>query len=322
MQPALTVHKLSVRFAAQEALTQLSFDVAPGQVFGLLGPNGAGKSTTIDCIAGLRTPDHGTVRVLGHDPVRERNAVTPRLAVQPQSASLFEHLTVAETVRLFAAFHATPLDPGRVISRTGLDECRDRRVHALSGGEERRLLLAIALIGDPEILVLDEPSAGLDPAARRAVAEIVRGLRNTGRTVLLTTHHMDEAETLCDRVGILVAGRLVAQGAPDELARSRAAESRVGFTIERGIDLDLLGQLAPLGEVHHTAVPRGFRVTVVTADPDAVVRRITFIPGLMPREIDVHRGTLEDYFLSVAAAPAADPVADPAQVPDRQHGGH
>ncbi|GAA1616216.1 ABC transporter ATP-binding protein [Leucobacter chromiireducens] len=315
MHSALSLHELSVCFPAKTALEGLSLTVAPGEVFGLLGPNGAGKSTAIDCIAGLRTPDRGTVRVLGHDPAREREAVTRRLALQPQRSSLFEFLTVAETIRLFAAFHAAPLDVDSVIARTGLEECRDRRVHALSGGEERRVLLAVALIGDPEILVLDEPSAGLDPAARRGVADIIRDLRTSGRTVLLTTHHMDEAETLCDRVGILVAGRLVATGTPGELARRRAAESRVEFTLESGADLGLLAQLVPLGRVSHVSDARGHRVTVVTADPDTVVRRITFIPGLVPREIDVHRGSLEDYFLSVADDPAREPAQDPGLDP-------
>lgn len=316
MHSALSLHELSVRFPAKTALEGLSLTVAPGEVFGLLGPNGAGKSTAIDCIAGLRTPDRGTVRVLGHDPAREREAVTRRLAVQPQRSRF---LTVTETIRLFAAFHAAPLDVDSVIARTGLEECRDRRVHALSGGEERRVLLAVALIGDPEILVLDEPSAGLDPAARRGVADIIRDLRTSGRTVLLTTHHMDEAETLCDRVGILVAGRLVATGTPGELARRRAAESRVEFTLEPGADLRLLAQLLPLGRVSHVSHARGHRVTMVTADPDTVVRRITFIPGLVPREIDVHRGSLEDYFLSVAGDPAREAAQDPD--PDPIHRG-
>ena len=299
--PALSIQGLTVRYPDKTAVDALTLTVAPGEVFGLLGPNGAGKSTTIDCLAGLRTPDAGEVRVLGHDPVTERAVVTRHLAVQPQSASLLERLTVAETVRLFAAFHDRPLDPTRVMARTGLSECQDRRVGTLSGGEERRLLLATALIGDPAVLVLDEPSAGLDPAARRGVAEIVLGLRDTGRTVLLSTHHMDEAESLCDRVGILVAGKLVALDSPAELARSRSEQSRVGFSVDRGVDLSLLDQLQALGTVSHEATPQGHRVTVVTADPDLAVRRVTFVPGLAARDIDVHRGTLEDFFLSIAA---------------------
>lgn len=298
--PAIDVRGLTVSFPEKVAVSDLSFAVAPGEIFGLLGPNGAGKSTTIDCLAGLRSPDAGRVRVLGLDPVRDRARVTRRLAVQPQSASLLTRLTVAETVTLFASFHAAPLNPAAVMERTGLTECRDRRVGALSGGEERRLLLAAALVGDPEVLVLDEPSAGLDPAARHAVAEIILGLRDSGRAVLLSTHHMDEADALCDRVGILVGGSLVALDTPAELARSRQAESRVAFTIARDVGPGLLDQLSALGALSHETGPSGHRVTITTADPDTAVRRITFVPGLAARDIDVHRGSLEDFFLSVA----------------------
>src|ERR1700712_204238 len=186
----IAVKGLVKRYGEFEALRGVSFEVNRGEVFGFVGPNGAGKTTTIECIVGLRKPTEGTVRVLGLDPSANRAQTTARVAVQTQSASLFDTLSVIETLRLFASFHRNALDPGDVVHQVGLDEERDHRSKNLSGGQARRLLLGVALVGDPEIVVLDEPSAGLDPAARQNLWGLIDSLRARGVTVLLSTHDM------------------------------------------------------------------------------------------------------------------------------------
>jgi ABC-2 type transport system ATP-binding protein len=214
---AIVVRDLRKSYGAVEALRGVSFDVAPGEVFGLLGPNGAGKTSTVEILEGYRRRDGGHAEVLGFDPGRAERAFRERIGVVLQSSELWATLTVREIHAIFAGYYASPRDVDEVIEVVGLGEKRDARTKTLSGGQKRRLDLGIALVGDPEVLFLDEPTTGFDPGARRAAWEVVRGLRSLGKTILLTTHYLDEAQNLADRVAVIHEGRIVRVGTPAEL---------------------------------------------------------------------------------------------------------
>src|SRR5918911_3227277 len=207
--PAITVRDLRKSYGSEEALRGISFDIAEGEVFGLLGPNGAGKTTTVEILEGYRRRDGGSVEVLGYDPQRAERRFRERIGVVLQQSQLFPNLTVHETHVLFAGYYERSRDVDEVIRLVGLDEKRHARVKTLSGGQKRRLDLGIALVGDPDLLFLDEPTTGFDPAARRAAWEMIRALRSLGKTILLTTHYLDEAQQLADRVAVLRSGRIV-----------------------------------------------------------------------------------------------------------------
>lgn len=292
----------SKSFGEFPAVQDLDLEVRRGEVFGFLGPNGAGKTTTIECMVGLQRPTSGVIRVLGLDPAIERQAITRRVAVQPQSASLFDTLTVRETLELFASFHEQPRPVADVLAEVGLSDQAVERTKGLSGGQTRRLLLAVALVADPEVLVLDEPSAGLDPAARQALWQIIHGLRDRGTTIVLSTHHMDEATTVCDRVAIIVGGRLAALDSPDELIRQHATTSDVAFTVAPTVADEQIG--AALRTPYSSEpVLGGVRVQVTTEDPDELIRRVTFARTLRARELSVRQASLEDIFLQLAELP-------------------
>lgn len=300
----VVVEALRKVYDEKEALAGISFAVRRGEVFGLLGANGSGKTTALETVVGLRRPTSGTVTVLGVDPAGDRRRITRSVAVQPQAAALFPTLTVRETVRLFASFHSAPRDPEAVIEEVGLQDAGRVRVKNLSGGQERRLLIGVALVGDPEILILDEPSAGLDPAARRNLWGIIERQRGRGTTVLLSTHHMDEATQVCDRIAILVAGSIAVEGEPDALIRRYSATSTVSFTLPPTVsDLDIVA-LGLTGDITTTETIGGTRVAVTTDDADAVLRRLTFTSGLRAFDYSVRRGSLEDVFLEVSGTTA------------------
>jgi ABC-2 type transport system ATP-binding protein len=216
-QPAIAVQGLEKRYGSTTALDGISFAVEPGEVFGILGPNGAGKTTTVEILEGYRQPDAGTATVLGLDPLRDGAALKQRIGVMLQEGGLPPGLRPLEVLELFAAFYTDADDPARLLARVGLDARRGTPVRRLSGGEVQRLSLACALVGRPDVLFLDEPTAGMDPRARATTWELVRAQRDLGRTVVLTTHLMDEAEALCDRIAILAGGRVAALGTPSEL---------------------------------------------------------------------------------------------------------
>ncbi len=205
----------------------MSFEVTRGETFGLIGPNGAGKTTTMECVEGLRAPDSGTISVLGFDPVRDARALQERVGVQLQEAQLQKRITVREAVDLWAALYRAPVDAGRLLDQLGLREKQDAWFMTLSGGQKQRLLIALALVNDPEVVFLDELTTGLGPQSRRAIWDLVRGIRARGKTVFLTTHLMDEAERLCDRVAIIDRGRLVDLGTPAELVRRHCPTATV-----------------------------------------------------------------------------------------------
>ena len=223
--PMIVIEQLHVRYGPVHAVRGLSLQVRRGEIFGLLGPNGAGKTSTLACLEGLRRPDGGTIRIGGHDITREPAAVKQLLGVQLQKTALFIELTALELVELYAAlYNVFPSRPAmlELLARFGLAQKAQARVEQLSGGQQQRLALALALVNDPHVVVLDEPTTGLDPQARRGVWALIRRLQDDGRTILLTTHAMEEAQTLCDRVGIMDAGVLVAVGTPRDLIAQHA----------------------------------------------------------------------------------------------------
>ena len=274
---AIRVEELRKRYGDEEALRGISFEIAEGEVFGLLGPNGAGKTTTVEILEGYRARDGGEVEVLGFDPQRSERSFRERIGVVLQQSAMFPNLTVRETHALFAGYYERPRDVDEVIRLVGLDAKRDTRVRRLSGGQQRRLDLGIALVGDPELLFLDEPTTGFDPAARRAAWEMIRSLRSLGKTVLLTTHYLDEAQQLADRVAVLREGRMVTIGTPADLT---------GSSLEAEIRYRLNGELVVLRSDEPTRV-----LHELTA---AALARGEELEGL-----EVRRPTLEEVYLAL-----------------------
>ena len=227
--PVIRVRGLTKRYGDVQAVAGVDFDVAPGEIFGLLGPNGAGKTTTVEILEGLRAPDGGEVSVLGVDVSRGADALKPRIGVSLQTAALYPKLTVTEVIDLFRSFYARSRPAAELIEALDLGERRDAQTRVLSGGQRQRLAVALALVNDPELVFLDEPTTGLDPAARRSLWDLVLGLKARGRTVLLTTHYMEEAEVLCDRLAIMDHGRILEMGTVDELISKRFHERAVRF---------------------------------------------------------------------------------------------
>ena len=303
---ALSCHGLTKRYDDVLAVDDLDLLVRPGECFGLLGPNGAGKTTTVEILLGLTPPSEGRLAVLGADTTSGiPRAVQDRVGVQLQETQLQPKLTVQETVRLFRSFYRGGPGVDDLIALVGLAEKRSARVGKLSGGQRQRLALACALAGDPELLFLDEPSTGLDPQARLKVWEIVEAFRSRGGTVLLTTHYMEEAERLCDRVGILDHGRIIALGTPAELIASLGAGQVVEIRVRGELPPGALEQLPGASHV----VPRdgAFRMTVAnTADAlqsllGELERRAVLLDTLA-----IHRPTLEDVFVSLTGRELRD----------------
>jgi ABC-2 type transport system ATP-binding protein len=229
MSPQAVIHVDGIRkaYGKTVAVHDVSFDVAEGEIFGLIGPNGAGKTTTMECVEGLRTPDRGTISVLGLDPVRHARSLHQRIGVQLQEAHLQKRIRVGEAVAFWASLYQSPVDGVQLLDQLGLGDKRKAWFMTLSGGQKQRLFIALALIHDPDVVFLDELTTGLDPQARRAIWELVRGIRARGKTVCLTTHLMEEAERLCDRVAIIDHGRIVDIGTPRELIRRHCPERTV-----------------------------------------------------------------------------------------------
>jgi ABC-2 type transport system ATP-binding protein len=285
------------------AVDGLSLTIDRGEIVSLVGPNGAGKTTTIEMMVGMRRPTAGTVRTLGLDPVAQRDEIRRRVAVQPQQAAVFDQQTVTEILGVWASFHPDPRPPEEVLDQLGLGECRDVRVAKLSGGQRQRVLVGLALVARPDLLVLDEPSTGMDPNARQELWAAVRGFRAQGGTVLLSTHSMDEAEQLSDRVGVVDAGRLEAFGTPEELVRRHAAECEVRATLPDGTDVDDLTRLGLAAAVlDPTAGPRS-RVAVSTRDTDTALRVLTSVGA---HHLQVRDAGLDGVFRALTGHDLAD----------------
>src|SRR5689334_10324770 len=225
--PVVRVSGIRKTYGQTVAVDEVSFDVRQGEIFGLIGPNGAGKTTTMECVEGLRAPDRGEILVLGLDPTRDVYRLQERVGVQLQEAQLQKRIKVREAVGLWASLYKQPVDGDRLLEQLGLSDKRNAWFMTLSGGQKQRLFIALALINDPELVFLDELTTGLDPQARRAIWDLVRGIRQRGKTVFLTTHLMEEAERLCDRVAIIDHGRIVDIGTPAELVRRNCPERTV-----------------------------------------------------------------------------------------------
>ncbi len=226
-RPVIEVSGIRKTYGSTVAVSEVSFEVAEGEIFGLIGPNGAGKTTTMECIEGVRRPDSGQISILGLDPFRDVYRLQNRIGVQLQQAQLQKRIKVWEAVDLWASLYTNPVDPNRLLEQLGLSAKRNAWFMTLSGGQKQRLFIALALINDPEVVFLDELTTGLDPQARRAIWELVRGIRERGKTVFMTTHLMEEAERLCDRVAIIEHGKIVEIGTPEDLVRRHCPERTV-----------------------------------------------------------------------------------------------
>ena len=308
-QPALRVTGLRKRFGDVVAVDGLDLTVAAGECFGLLGPNGAGKTTTIEICEGLTPPDEGVVEVLGQRWDRDERALRERLGIQLQETKLAEKLTVEETVRLFRSFYARGREVEDVIGVVQLEEKRSARVGKLSGGQKQRLALACALVGDPELLFLDEPTTGLDPQSRRQLWDLITELKASGRSIVLTTHYMDEAERLCDRVAIVDHGCVIALGTPRELIAGLGAEHVVEFTVTGGADGALdAAALERLDGVRKARVHDG-RWSLEAVELARAVPAILGVlaeRGLPLDELVTHSATLEDVFVSLTGRQLRD----------------
>ncbi|MEX2982485.1 ABC transporter ATP-binding protein [Streptomyces sp. C36] len=303
----ITIRELSKEYGGKRAVDEVSLEIRQGEIFGLLGPNGAGKTTTLECLTGLRRPSSGSVKVLGTDPVEGGEEFRQHVAVQPQEANLFPQQTVRETVELWASFYPAPDDVGEVLERVGLTDSAYRRVKALSGGQARRLLLAVAVIGRPLVLVLDEPAAGLDPQAKELLWAVIRQHRRNGGTTLLTTHDMNEATELCDRVAVLVDGRVAACDTPERLVSALTTTSVVSFTTDVGTDLEKVRALPGVSSLEtHPDGPGRVAVRVRTTDSDATLRRIAAEQRWAASDLAVARGGMDEVFRALAAKSATN----------------
>ncbi len=283
------------------AVDGLSLSVESGEVFAILGPNGAGKTTTLEIVEGLTTADGGRVRVLGLDPLANPKEVQKRIGVQLQSSAYFEFLKLGELLDLFGRLYPQRLDPADLLAKVGLSEKRDALVGELSGGQAQRFAIVAALVNDPEVVFLDEPTTGLDPQARRNLWDVIRALATEGRTVILTTHYMEEAETLADRVAVIDHGRIAAIDTPTRLKEQFGSETTVRFSTGSQIPTDDLGRLGHLGQLSsHVNGRSSFTLTVEAADR-AVPELFAWSSGLgiELEDVSIHRSTLEDVFLNL-----------------------
>ncbi|MFJ6002847.1 ABC transporter ATP-binding protein [Arthrobacter sp. NPDC092385] len=307
---AVEVRDLRKSYGDLTVVDGVSFTVEPGEVFALLGPNGAGKTTTVEILEGHRRADSGTVSVLGSDPAMHERGFLERIGIVLQDAGFDEDFTVAELLVLQRGLYPRRLAVDALIGQVGLAEKRNARVKTLSGGQRRRLDLALGLVGDPEMLFLDEPTTGFDPSARHHAWGLVEGLRDLGKTVLLTTHYLDEAEHLADRVAVMVQGRIVAMGTPTELTSAQRGVV-VSFRIPRGVPVTSLPELGC------TPVPEGAGWTLSTVHPAAVLHALSgwaLEHGIELPALEVRRPSLEDAYLALVG-PAAGVEREDASAP-------
>jgi ABC-2 type transport system ATP-binding protein len=295
--PVVRVQSISKRYGKTTAVSDVSFDVQQGEIFGLIGPNGAGKTTTMECVEGLRSPDSGAIAVLGLNPIRDVYRLQDRIGVQLQEAQLQKRIKVREAVDLWASLYRRPIDANRLLEQLGLVEKRNAWFMTLSGGQKQRLFIALALINDPELVFLDELTTGLDPQARRAIWDLVRGIRQRGKTVFMTTHLMEEAERLCDRVAVIDRGRIIDIGSPAALIRRHCPERTVVVTTPQesadAMFRALPGVTAVERRDHEVAI-RGRADDLVTSVIQCIATQ-----GIPVRDFRTETPVLEDVFLTL-----------------------
>jgi ABC-2 type transport system ATP-binding protein len=294
-EAVITVRGLRKRYAAVEAVAGIDLEVSCGEIFAFLGPNGAGKTTTVEILEGFRRRSDGEVRVLGVDPAHAGSAWRNRVGTVLQESAAEPGLTVRECLQLYAGYYDAPRDIGETIALVGLQGTEETLGDQLSGGQRRRLDVALGLIGDPELIFLDEPTTGFDPSARRAAWSVIEGLRELGKTVFLTTHYMDEAENLADRIAIIAGGRIVAEGTPQTLGGRERMATRISFMIPDGIGFDHL----PPG-----ASTQNGRVAIESERPLADLKELAdwaLARGVDLPDLDVRQPSLEDVYLQLTA---------------------
>lgn len=302
--PVVEVGDLRKKYGNVIAVDGVSLSVERGEIFGIVGPNGAGKTTTMDCITGMRRPDSGEVSVLGIDPRLDGRALLQRIGIQQQDSELPDRIKVREAMDLFSSFYRAPIDWVPVFDSLNLSAKLESHFSALSGGQKKRLFVALALVGDPDIVFLDELTSGLDPQSRRSMWELVQKLRDGGRTVFLSTHYMDEAERLCDRVAVIDNGRIVAIGTPEELIASLGRRLRMILGVDPGFDECLLCSVP--GVVDVSRVDDSVLVDLV--DSSAVVEVVAVLgrTGTDLSDFRTERATLEDVFLELTGREMRD----------------
>ncbi|MEW2389646.1 ABC transporter ATP-binding protein [Streptomyces venezuelae] len=299
--PLIEVHGLKKAYGGRTVVDDVSFAVEEGEIFGILGPNGAGKTTTVECVEGLRVPDSGVVRVAGLDPVADHERLTLLLGAQLQQSELQPKLTVREALELYAAFYPDPADWRPLAERLRLTDKLDSRFGKLSGGQKQRLFIALSLIGNPRVVVLDELTTGLDPRARRDTWELIEDVRDRGVTVLLVTHFMEEAQRLCDRIAVIDRGRVAALDTPSGLISRSASSTVMSFTPSEPLDQRVLAALPAVTSVEE----RDGRYTLHGTD-ETVDAAITLLARrhLTAHQLRVADATLDDAFLDLTGAPA------------------
>jgi ABC-2 type transport system ATP-binding protein len=303
--PVIRVDDLRKAYGETRAVDGVSFAVRAGTVFGLLGPNGAGKTTTVEVLEGLRTPDSGEVRILGVDVVAHPDELKPRIGVSLQTAALYPRLTVVEVLDLFRGFYRRGRPTDELVELMDLGEKRTTRTKDLSGGQRQRLSVALALVNDPELVFLDEPTTGMDPAGRRALWDIVLGLKAEGRSILLTTHYMEEAEILCDRIAIMDHGHILEEGTVEELVSRRFKERAVRFDAIEGLSDERLAGMPGVSTIKH----EDGDVLLFTRDVPATIGAVLDAAeqlGVEPANLGVRRATLEDVFLDLTGRALRD----------------
>lgn len=304
MIPSIEVLNLQKSYGTTVAVDDVSFQVQEGEIFGMVGPNGAGKTTTIECVEGLRQPDAGTIQVLGLDPQRDSYELRERIGVQLQESALPDRIKVWEAMDLFASFYRRGLDWRSLLDQLGLSEKHSAPFAKLSGGQKQRLFIALALLNDPDLVFLDELTSGLDPQARRAMWDLVRGIREQGKTVFLTTHYMEEAERLCDRVAIIDRGQIVTLDTPENLIHSLGAENRVVFCVDGRFDKKSLQAFPGVTRVEQV----GERV-IVYGQSDGLVSSVVNAleaGSVRFRDLRTEQPTLEDVFLALTGQEMRD----------------
>ncbi|MEZ5070761.1 MAG: ABC transporter ATP-binding protein [Bacteroidales bacterium] len=295
-EPIIRVEGLVKRYREHTAVDGISFEVHPGEIFGMVGPNGAGKTTTIECIEGLRRPDAGSIRVLGMDPEKDKYKLKERIGIQLQESALPDRMKVWEAMDQFASFYPRTLDGDELLDQLGLSEKRNSVFAKLSGGQKQRLFIALALLHDPEVVFLDELTTGLDPKARRAIWDLVLGIRDRGKTVFLTTHFMEEAERLCNRIAVVDQGRIVALDSAENLIRSLDASFRVVFTVKGTLDTAPFRAIPSVKRIEQVED----RVTIEGEEDGLLVGVVTTLDrNKIPfRDFRTGQPSLEDVFLA------------------------